>query len=429
MRALVIGAGGVGQSTAMLIKRNGNGGEDWLEKMVISDYDLERAKTVAALADDERFIPEQIDAGDAGAIKAMIRKYDIDLVLNVVAPNYNECIFDTCLEMGVTYMDCAMTLPVRHPEKPYELSYIKLGDYQFAKAKEWEEKGALALIGSGVEPGVANVFARFAEKHLFDEIDEVNVRDGDNYEVPGQDVSFGFSVWTTIEECLNPPVIWEKGRGWFTTECFSEPEIFFFPGGIGNVEVVNVEHEEVVMVPRYIDCNRVTFKYGITREFRTMLKDLESLGMADASRMVRIGNRTITPRDFLVKVAPSPLETSLQMVGKDCAGTWVTGKKDGLRRSVYLYQVADNQECVQKYGTSSVVAQTAVGPVCMMELLAKGIWSGTGVLTPEAFDPDPFVEAMEKYGFPAGIAEKDSEYREKMDVENMLHTAEEQELL
>ena len=425
MKALVIGAGGVGQSTAMLIKRNGNGGEDWLEKMVIADYDFDRAKEVAGLAEDDRFIAERVDAGNADSIKQLIRKYGIDFVLNVVAPNYDECIFDTCYEMGVTYMDCAMTLPQRHPEKPYELPYIKLGDYQFERADRWKEKGVLALIGSGVEPGVANVFARFAQKHLFDEIDEVNVRDGDNYVVPGQDVSFGFSIWTTIEECLNPPLIWEKERGWYTTECFSEPEMFLFPGGIGPVEVVNVEHEEVVMVPRCIDCNRVTFKYGITPEFRTMLKDLEELGMADANKFVKIGGRTITPRDFLVKVAPSPLETSLTMEGKGCAGTWVTGKKDGLDRSVYIYQIADNQECVKKYGTSSVVAQTAVGPVCMMELLAKGIWQGTGVLTPEAFNPDPFIEAMERYGFPAAMAEKTSPYKEKLAETVMLQMAEE----
>ena len=422
MKALIIGAGGVGQSTAMLIKKNGNGGEDWLEKMVIADYNLDRAKEVAALCDDERFVAEQVNAGDPASIKGLIEKYDIDFVLNVVSPNFNECIFDTCLEAGVTYMDCAMTLPTRHPEKPYELAYIKLGDYQFDKAEEWEKKGALALIGSGVEPGVANVFARFADKHLFDEIDEVNVRDGDNYESPIEDAGFGFSVWTTIEECLNPPVIWEKGKGWFCTENFSEPEIFNFPGGIGDVEVVNVEHEEVVMVPRSIDCNRVTFKYGVGRDFRKMLKDLELLGMADAKREIKVGDQTITPRDFLVKVAADPTESTKVMTGKGCAGTWVTGKKDGLSRSVYVYQVADNQECIAKYGTNSVVAQTAVGPVVMMEMIARGIWKGTGVKTPECFDPDPFVERMEYYGFPAGIQEKESEYSEKLALDKMRET-------
>ena len=141
------------------------------------------------------------------------------------------------------------------------------------------------IVGSGVEPGMADVFARYAAKHLFDTIDEVNVRDGDNYVIPGYEgVAFGFSVWTTIEECLNPPVIWEKGKGWFCTENFSEPEIFNFPGGIGDVEVINVEHEEVMLVPRVIDCNRVTFKYGVPRDMRALLKDLEACGMDSATK-------------------------------------------------------------------------------------------------------------------------------------------------
>ena len=397
----------------MIIKRAGHGGS-WAKQIVLADYDLERAKEVAALCDDPRFLPEKIDARDAANIRSIIEKYGITFVMNAVEPDFNETIFDTCYECGVGYLDCAMTLSKRHPEKPYELPYIKLGDYQFDRHEQWKKKGVMAIVGSGVEPGTADVFARYAAKHYFDEIDEVNVRDGDNYVVPGEDVAFGFSVWTTIEECLNPPVIWEKGRGWYCTESFSEPEIFEFPGGIGDVEVINVEHEEVMLVPRVIDCNRVTFKYGVPREMRALLKHLEAVSMDRADLKVKVGDSEITPRDFLVKVIKSPLDTAKKMVGKGCAGTWVTGTKDGLRRSIYLYQVADNQECLAKYGTNSVVSQTAVGPVIMMELVAKGIWNEPGVHGPESFDPDPFVERMAKYEFPAGLQEKDSPYAQML---------------
>ena len=397
----------------MIIKRAGHGGS-WAKQIVLADYDLERAKEVAALCDDPRFLPEKIDARDAANIRSIIEKYGITFVMNAVEPDFNETIFDTCYECGVGYLDCAMTLSKRHPEKPYELPYIKLGDYQFDRHEQWKKKGVMAIVGSGVEPGTADVFARYAAKHYFDEIDEVNVRDGDNYVVPGEDVAFGFSVWTTIEECLNPPVIWEKGRGWYCTESFSEPEIFEFPGGLGDVEVINVEHEEVMLVPRVIDCNRVTFKYGVPREMRALLKHLEAVSMDRADLKVKVGDSEITPRDFLVKVIKSPLDTAKKMVGKGCAGTWVTGTKDGLRRSIYLYQVADNQECLAKYGTNSVVSQTAVGPVIMMELVAKGIWNEPGVHGPESFDPDPFVERMAKYEFPAGLQEKDSPYAQML---------------
>lgn len=420
MRLLIIGAGGVGTSASMIIKRAGKEGE-WAEKIVISDYNLSRAQEVAKLCDHPRFIAEKIDARSADSIKEVIKKHGITFVMNAVEPDFNEVIFDTCLEARVGYLDCAMTLSKRHPEKPYEKAYIKLGDYQFERHEAWEKAGNMAIVGSGVEPGMADVFAKYAAKHLFDTIDEVNVRDGDNYVIPGYDgVSFGFSVWTTIEECLNPPVIWEKDKGWFTTESFSEPEIFNFPGGIGDVEVINVEHEEVMLVPRVIDCNRVTFKYGVPREMRALLKDLEACGMDDAKRLIKVGNSEITPRDFLVKVVPNPLESSLKMQGKGCAGTWVTGTKDGKRRSVYLYQVADNQECLKKYTTNSVVAQTAVSPVIMMELVAKGIWDLKGVHGPESFDPDPFIERLAKYEFPAGIREMDSEYADALNEKILL---------
>jgi saccharopine dehydrogenase (NAD+, L-lysine forming) len=420
LKLLIIGSGGVGQSTAMIIKRAGKEGA-WAEKIVLADYNLSRAEEVAAKCNDPRFISEKIDARSASSIKEVIAKHNITQVMNAVEPSFNENIFDTCLECGVGYLDCAMTLSKRHPEKPFELTNIKLGDYQFAKNAEWEKAGNMAVVGSGVEPGMADVFARYAAKHLFDEIDEVNVRDGDNYDIPGHEgVAFGFSVWTTIEECLNPPVIWEKDRGWYCTEPFSEPEIFSFPGGIGDVEVINVEHEEVLLVPRVIDCKRVTFKFGVPREMRALLLDLQLCGMDDATRKIKVGESEITPRDFLVKVVPDPLELAKKMIGKGCAGTWVTGKKDGLRRSVYLYQVADNQECYEKYGTNSVVSQTAFGPVIMLELIARGIWKINGVHGPESFDPDPFIERMEKYEFPGGLQEKDSEYSEMLNRNKML---------
>ena len=155
-----------------------------------------------------------------------------------------------------------MTLSELHPSDPYHKTGIKLGDYQFERANNGRTKGSWLCLALVSNPAWQMFLPSYAATHLFDEIDEIGIRDGANLIVKGYDFAPNFSIWTTIEECLNPPVIWEKGKNWFTTAPFSEPETFDFPGGIGKVECVNVEHEEVLLVPRYVKCKRVTFKYG-----------------------------------------------------------------------------------------------------------------------------------------------------------------------
>ena len=159
---------------------------------------------------------------------------------------------------------------------------------------------------------------------MFSEIDEIGVRDGANLAVAGYDFAPTFSIWTTIEECLNPPVIWERDRGWFTTAPFSEPEVFDFPAGIGPVECVNVEHEEVLLIPRWVEANRVTFKYGLGAEFIGVLQTLHKLGL-DRTDPVRAGGATVSPRDVVAACLPDPAALGDKMTGLTCAGTWVTG--------------------------------------------------------------------------------------------------------
>ena len=401
MKILLIGVGGVGEALAMLAKPR-----PWLERLVLADYDLARAQQVARkLGAPKRFPVEQIDASDRRAIVRLAKKYRADLVMNAVDPVFNEALFDAAFDAGAHYMDMAMSLSKPHPTKPFEKTGVKLGDYQFARARAWAEKGLLALVGMGVEPGMANVFARYAADYLFDEIDEIGVRDGANLVVRGYAFAPTFSIWTTIEECLNPPVIWEKARGWYTTPPFSEPEIFDFPEGIGPVECVNVEHEEVLLVPRYINCQRVTFKYGLGDEFIGVLKTLQRLGL-DNKEKIRVKGVAVAPRDVVAACLPNPATLGDKMSGKTCAGTYVTGVKNGKRRAVYLYQVADNKKCMRTLGSQAVVAQTAFNPVIAMELLATGVWQGTGVLGPEAFDPAPFMQLMREFGFPYKLQER-----------------------
>ena len=401
MKVLLIGVGGVGEAIAITAQPR-----PWMQQLVLADYNLKRAKEVQKkLGSRKRFPVEQVDAGDKKQIVALAIKYGVDLIMNAVDPVFNEKIFDAAYTYGCHYMDMAATLSHPHPTDPYRQCGVKLGDYQFERAARWEKKGKLALVGMGVEPGLSDIFAKYAEKHLFDEIDEIGVRDGANLQVRGHAFTPTFSIWTTIEECLNPPVIWEKDKGWFTTETFSEPEVFEFPEGIGPVECVNVEHEEVLLVPRGVQCKRVTFKYGLGDEFIGILKTIKMLGL-DNKEKIRVKGVEVAPRDVVAACLPDPARLGDKMTGKTCAGTWVTGTKDGKPRQVYIYQVADNDVTMKTYGVQAVVWQTAVCPVIAMELLETGVWRGTGVLGPEAFDPDPFMDRMKDYDFPYGIVER-----------------------
>jgi saccharopine dehydrogenase (NAD+, L-lysine forming) len=395
MRILLVGAGGVGSAFTAIAARR-----DFFETVVVTDHDLVRAEKAAAV--DARFVAAHVDASSADSVTALVVEHGITHVLNAVDPRFVMPIFDGAFAGAADYLDMAMSLSRPHPTSPYARTGVKLGDEQFEKAADWEAKGRLALCGIGVEPGLSDVFARYAADHLFAEIDELGVRDGADLTVQGHAFAPSFSIWTTIEECLNPPVVWERDRGWFTTEPFSEPEVFDFPEGIGPVECVNVEHEEVLLMPRWVDARRATFKYGLGEEFIDVLKTLHKLGL-DRTEKVRAGGVDVSPRDVVAACLPDPAALGDKMRGKTCAGLHVSGTgKDGRPRSTYLYHVVDNEWSMREYGHQCVVWQTAVNPVVALELLARGAWSGTGVLGPEAFDAVPFLDLLTEYGAPWG---------------------------
>ena len=400
MRLLVIGTGGVGSAFAAIARRR-----TFFDACALADYDHGRAAGVVAGLDDGRFSAHRVDASSHEDVARLVRETRADAVLNAVDPVFDLPVFEACLEARVTYLDMAMSLSQPHPERPYEQTHVKLGDEQFALAGAWENAGCLALLGIGIEPGAADVFARHAADELFSEIDEVGVRDGASLVVEGYDFAPTFSIWTTIEECLNPPVIWERDRGWFSTAPFSEPEVFDFPEGIGPVECVNVEHEEVLLVPRWVDCRRVTFKYGLGDEFIEVLRTLHKLGL-DSKEPMAVKGVEVAPRDVVAAALPDPATLGERMSGKTCAGTLVTGLgKDGRPRKTYLYHVVDNEWSMREYGAQAVVWQTALNPVAALELLDSGEWKGAGVLGPEAFPAAPYLAKLAELGSPHGVLE------------------------
>jgi len=389
MNILVIGAGGVGASMASIAETR-----SFFKTFVLADISISRAEEAIALLDDRsKFVAEQIDARDRSAISALIHKVKADVVVNACDPRMNEPIFGAAYDSHCNYIDMAMNLSAPHPTNPYEEVGEPLGKSQLDDDAKWRERNILALVGMGVEPGLSDVFARYAADNLFDTIDEIGVRDGSNLSIDGLDFAPTFSIWTTIEECLNPPIVWEAERGLYTTDCFSEPEVFHFPAGIGPYECVNVEHEEVLLIPREIDCKRVTFKYSLGAEFIDWLKTFAYLGL-DSKEHVRVGDVSVSPRDVLAAVLPNPAKLGHLMHGKTCAGTWVRGTYDGKPREIYLYHVADNETTMRDWGSQAVLWQTAICPVVALELLSNGSWKNTGVRGAEAFPADPFLNLL-----------------------------------
>ncbi len=400
MKVLLIGVGGVGEAIAVVAQNR-----PWLEKMVLADYKLERLHAVQKrLSNAEKFPVEQIDARNIHQIVQIARKHGIDLIMNAVSNFYNDTIFDAAFEADCDYLDMAMS------------DYgANMGSHQWAQAEKWKEKGLLAILGNGMDPGVSDIFARYASLELFDEIDEIGIRDGAALEVSGHEFAPAFSILDTIEECTDPPLVWEAGRGWYTLPAFENVEVFNFPEGIGPLEVVDIEHEEVVLIPRYIRCKRVTFKYGLGEKFINVIRVIKMLGL-HRKEPINVKGVMVSPIEVVAACLPDPATLGDRMSGKTCVGAWVTGMKDGKKREIYIYQATDNQDSMGKYGCQAVSLQTGTGPVITMELLAQGTWKGSGVLAPEAFDPRPFLAKMVEYDFPYKIREEKSEYAESMEL-------------
>ena len=421
MKVLIVGSGGVGESTAAIARRRDPRGE-LFETMVMADYDLAKAQAASArLGDEKRFPAEQCDAANVDQMVALVKKHDADMLCSFLPVEFNMFTLEAALKARVHHMDASTSLSIPHPTDPFNQSGKVLGEDEKALSDDFVKIGKLGLMGFGVEPGMADWYCRYAADHYFDEIDEIGVRDGANLEIPGfQGISFGFSIWMTIEECTNPAVVWERERGFYTVPPLSDPEPFYLPEGIGWVDCAHVEHEEVVHVgwseKLLKGVKKATFKYALGDELIAAMEVLKSINL-HSLQPITVKGAQVRPRDVVEAAAPDPNEIGKRYVGQTCGGTWVKGRKDGAERQVYLYQVADNQESVALYGTQGVVAQTAFPGVIALELLATGRLQGykgnpeAGVYPAQAFTCDDFVELQKEYGFPGGALEMDSEYK------------------
>lgn len=426
MKILLVGTGGVGEAIARIaLERDPEG--IIFNTLILGDFDSERLRVVQGkLKDIKRFPTEVMDAKKKADIIRVAKKYDVDLILNSCDPSFNEVIFDAAYEAEKNYLDMAMTLSEPHPTEPFSKINKVFGDYQFAQNEKWQKKQLFALVGMGMDPGTSNVFARFSVNHLFDQVKKIMIMDGDNISVEGYDVPFGFSVWTTLDECTKPALIWTREKGLHAAPPHSGLIEFEFPAGIGKLELVDVEHEEVPMLTRTMTdiktakgVESIHFKYALGADFIKMLQNLRELNLTRID--MKVPGTELTPRDVVAKMAASPVELAPLYKGKACIGAYVEGIKDGLERKTFVYQVTDSEDMMRRIECGPVVGQTAYNAVIALELVAKGIWKSEGVVCPDQLPPEPFIALMDEYDFYAGLMDYDSEYKLALDKQNLLN--------
>ncbi len=434
MKMLLIGAGGVGESILKILQKR-DPKREWLKKVVVADYDINRAcEVVDHLGDDGRFIAEKINAKYKSDIVELIKRYECDFVMDAAAPFVTNIIFDAAYEAGAHYANMGTwSVPYLNPKYGYGLenSFQEvMTDYNFKNHEKWKAKGLMGLICLGIDPGVVNVFAKFAAEYLFDEIHEVHVKDGGNLTIPTageDDVIFGFNVWTVLDEVLNPNVEWNKEKGFFVDKPFAGQENFEMPAGVGLNTLIKIEHEETVTIPRYLQefgLKKCSFKIALDHNLINALKVIDAIGLRSLQE-IEVDGKMVRPRDVVAAAAPQPKNIGNEMIGKMVVGVHCVGIKDGMTRELFMYQPFDNQESVQKWGMQAVVAQTGFGAAIGIELIGKEIWQDTGVYSPEYFDPIPYLEIMEEAGYKYGIVEMDSEYKAVEDKKILHHIFEE----
>jgi saccharopine dehydrogenase (NAD+, L-lysine-forming) len=362
-----------------------------LEKLVIADTVSARASLLADRLKDSRVSAIKLDAGDQAAVASAIRHTGTTLVLNAALPATNLHVMRACLEAGCDYIDLASA--------GTDADGIPKMDDQFALDAEFKAAGRLAILGMGADPGTTNLYAAYAAKHLLDIVTELRVRDGDNSVCQGYDGFLAaFSPWVMIDECLCKAVSYRGGR-YHLEEPLTGLEPFDFPE-LGLRNCYYVDHEESKTLPRFFPTARtIDFKLCMDDATVETLRVIKRLGLSSKDR-VKVGNLTIAPRDLVVSLLPQPKDLAGRMRGKTCVGTLARGFKNGESKAYYIYNLSDHETVYRELGVQATAYQTGIPPVIAARLVAEGIWRGAGVMSPEQFDPDPFLQCLALEGMP-----------------------------
>lgn len=404
-RLLIIGCGGVAQ---VAIKKCCQNSEVFTELCIAS-----RTKSKCDAVKEEvdkwtktKVTTAQVDADKSEEVVALIKSYKPDAVLNVALPYQDLAIMDACVECKVSYIDTANyeAEDTNDPawRKVYEERCKRLGftayfDYswQWAYEEKFKEAGITGLLGSGFDPGVTSVFSAYALKHYFDEIDTIDILDcngGDH----GYPFATNFNPEINLREVSAPGSYWENGK-WIEVEPMSIKREYDFPQ-VGMKDMYLLHHEEIESLAKNIPgIKRIRFFMTFGQSYLTHMKCLENVGML-STEPIEFEGKQIVPIQFLKALLPDPASLGPRTVGKTNIGCIFHGKKDGKEKTIYIYNVCDHQECYKEVGSQAISYTTGVPAMIGAMMLVTGTWSGAGVFNIEEFDPDPYMDALNKWG-------------------------------
>ena len=392
-KALIIGCGGVASVAIHKCCQNSEVFEEiCIASRTVSKCDALKEKLQGTTK--TKITTAQVDADNVEELVALIRKVQPDVVLNLALPYQDLHIMDACLETGVHYVDTANY----EPEDTAKFEY----KWQWAYKERYEKAGITALLGSGFDPGVTSVFSAYALKHYFDEINCIDILDcnaGDH----GYPFATNFNPEINIREVSAKGSYWENGH-WVETEPMEIKRVYDFPE-IGEKDMYLLHHEEIESLALNIPgIKRIRFFMTFGESYLTHLRCLENVGMTSIEPIMYEG-KEIIPLQFLKAVLPDPSSLGPRTKGKTNIGCIFTGKKDGVEKTIYIYNTCDHQECYKEVGSQAVAYTTGVPAMIGTMMLMTGTWQGPGVFNIEEFDPDPFMDALNKWGLPWKIKE------------------------
>ena len=384
-RVLIIGAGGVGQVVTHKCAQV----PDVFSKICLASRTLEKCEKIATQI-DRHIETAKVDADNVPELSALIRRFRPNVVINVALPYQDLHIMDACLETGVDYLDTA------NYEPPDEARFCYR--WQWDYHDRFKDRGLMALLGSGFDPGVTNVFCAWAQKHHFDEISEIDIIDcnaGDH----GQPFATNFNSEINIREVTAKGRFYESGK-WVETDPLSVSKEFDFPEGIGPKKIYLMYHEELESIVRHIpEVQKARFWMTFSDNYLNHLKVLENVGMTRIDPVIYEG-REIIPLKFLKALLPDPASLGPLTRGRTCIGCLIRGKKDGKDKTYYIYNICDHEKCYAEVRSQAISYTTGTPAMIGAMMMLTQKWRGKGVFNMEQFDPDPFMEKLDLHGLP-----------------------------